>query len=74
MASRPDRTEDRQSRGYTRELVIVAIIAALVLGGGALYTLLNGPQPSRGAMDKRDPAQTVIPEPGAVPPPASGER
>jgi hypothetical protein len=73
MAKQADPTEDRQSRGFTRELLIMAVIAALVLGGGVVYTLMNGPQPSPGAMDKRDPDATPTPDPGAEPPPAPGQ-
>ena len=73
MAKQPDPTEDRASRGFNRELLIMVVIAALVLGGGALYTMLNGPQPSPGAMDMRDPAETPAPEPGSVPPPPPGQ-
>jgi flagellar basal body-associated protein FliL len=69
MAKQADRTEDRHSRGYSRELLIMVVIAALVIAGGAIYTLVNGPQPSPGAMNKRSPAATPTPEPNAVLPP-----
>ena len=49
MARQPDPTEDRQTRGYNRELAIVAALVALVIAVGAIYTLVRGPQPTRGA-------------------------
>lgn len=68
MAKQTDPTEDRQTRGYNRELIIVAALVGLMILVGAVYTLINGPQPTRGAGGVVAGVEGRVTESGAVRP------
>jgi hypothetical protein len=44
-----DLTTDPYERRWNREVVIVAALVGLMVLIGAIYTLMNGPQPTEGA-------------------------
>ena len=48
MAKNDPRT-DRYTRRWNRELVIVAALVGAFILIGAIYTAINGPQPTEGA-------------------------
>ena len=52
MAKR-DPSIDPYERNWNRELRIVALLVGLVILGGVIYTLLNGPQRAEGTPDTR---------------------
>lgn len=47
--AKPDPSTTRSDRFQSRELMIVAAIVGLLILFGAVYTLINGPQPTAGA-------------------------
>lgn len=42
---------DKETRGFRRELLIVAIVVGAFILIGAVWTALNGPEPIPGAVD-----------------------
>lgn len=49
------RNNDRETRGFRRELLVIAVIVGLFVLAGAIWTAIDGPKPIPGSVSN-DPA------------------
>ncbi len=51
------RNNDRETRGFRRELLVIAVIVGLFILVGAIWTAIDGPKPIPGSVsnDPRSP-------------------
>ncbi|MBW3560427.1 MAG: hypothetical protein KY446_06260 [Proteobacteria bacterium] len=71
--AKPDPTVDPTDRFWNREILVLAIVVGLFILGGAIYTLINGPQPTQGAGGAVAGVEERVTPSGAVRP-ANAER
>ncbi len=58
------RNNDPETRGFRREMLVVAVIVGLFILVGAIWTAVNGPEPIPGAADVKSVPATAPGGPG----------